>query len=240
MRTGLAPLATALAASRPVPRALAGLAGLAVLAAWAWPAALVPPEPPAPPAAPPVRPADSGGALHRPLFDPGRRAWTARGTLADLTVSTPVRPVLRLRGILMSDGGGRALIEEEGAGLPVWLAPGDGRSGWVLASVQAERVTVRQDGLTYDLAFLGEPATLQPPRRRRAAEAAPNDTIGAAEPLRGEQLGGDRLGGDRLGRDRLGAEPLRAEVPPAEPPALRLAPEPAPRVRTIPITPPRP
>ncbi|KQO65916.1 hypothetical protein ASF22_04385 [Methylobacterium sp. Leaf87] len=215
MRARIAPLASALAASRPVPRALAGLAGLAVLAAWVWPAATLDAGPVAAPAAP-VRLADSGGALHRPLFDPDRRAWTARGSLADLSPATPIRSVLRVRGILMSDGSGRALIEEEGAGLPVWLAPGEGRAGWVLAAVQAERVTVRQDGRTYDLAFLGEPATLQPPRRRRAVDRAPPEAV-------------------------VLAEPAPAAPSWVEPPALRLAPEAVPaRVRTIPITPPRP
>ncbi len=49
-------------------------------------------------------------ALQRPLFDPGRRPWTARGPRG-LLAGDPPRPVLTVRGILLDGTAARALID---------------------------------------------------------------------------------------------------------------------------------
>ncbi|WP_407529130.1 hypothetical protein [Methylobacterium oryzisoli] len=156
---GLRSLARHLAATGPWPRAAFGLAGIAAVAVHAWPVAIAPA--PAPPPAVAAPPAD-GSALTRPLFDPGRRDWTARGSRSAVTEGEPHRPVLTLRGILLDGSTARALIDD-GEG-PVWLGRGEGRGDWQVSAIGADRVSVTQRGQTFAAEFMGPPATLRPAR----------------------------------------------------------------------------
>ena len=156
---GLRSLARRLAATGPWPRAALGLGGVAAVAALAWPVAI--PPAPAPRPAVAAAPAD-GSALTRPLFDPGRRDWTARGSRSAVTEGEPHRPVLTLRGILLDGSTARALIDD-GDG-PVWLGRGEGRGDWQVSAIGADRVSVTQRGRTFAAEFMGQPATLRPAR----------------------------------------------------------------------------
>lgn len=152
------PLRRLLAGTDPLPRALFGAAGLALLAALAWPVA----EEPAPAPPSPIRAAPAGEApLLRPLFDPGRRAWTARGSREALLAPDPPRPVLTLRGLLSDGATIRALIDD-GSGDLGWLARGQGRGDWRITAIEPGRVTLTQRGQPYTADFMGEPATLRP------------------------------------------------------------------------------
>lgn len=149
-----------LAETGPLPRALFGLSALAALAAFAWPAASAPEPAPVPPpvlASPPAGEAP----VQRPLFDPGRRAWTARGSREALFAPDPPRPVLTLRGLLLDGGAPRALIDD-GSGDLGWLARGQGRGDWRITAIEAGRVTLTQRGQPYTTEFMGQPAILHP------------------------------------------------------------------------------
>ncbi|TNC15847.1 hypothetical protein FF100_00835 [Methylobacterium terricola] len=167
MRRILPPLRAALAATGRGSRvACAGAAAL-MLAAFAWP---VDGGPAAPPrrAAAPVPPADET-ALARPLFDPGRRPWTARGP-RDILAGDPPRPVLTVRGILLDGSAARALIDD-GSGIQAWLARGEGRGDWRIAEIGRDRVTLVQGERRYVATFLGAPTTLRPVGAKPVAEA---------------------------------------------------------------------
>lgn len=145
-----------------LPRALFGASALAALAAFALPAVWPAPEEPSPvrasvSAAPPA----GEEPLLRPLFDPGRRAWTARGSREAVLAPDPPRPVLTLRGILFDGGTPRALIDD-GSGDLGWLARGQGRGDWWITAIEPGGVTLTQRGQSYTTAFMGQPATLRP------------------------------------------------------------------------------
>lgn len=177
---------------RPVPAGLLALAAAAALGIGVWP--LDRDAPPSPPAAPvldlsaPALP-DTGAALARPLFDPLRRAWTARGERDDLTALERPRTNLSVRGILIAEGGRRALIAE-GTSEPAWLSPGEVRGAWRLVSIAPTEVVVADAVRRYTLAFLGAPVALQPvprhpppPPLRPALEPA-DSALGRAPPRR--------------------------------------------------------
>ncbi|TXM72066.1 hypothetical protein FV226_13540 [Methylobacterium sp. WL12] len=150
------------------PRLLFALAAAAAAAAYAWPVTLPPPGPsPIPQQTTPA----GAAALARPLFDPGRRPWTARGSRDAVLASDPPRPILTLRGI-RRDGGPRRALIDDGGGEPAWLGQGEGRNGWQVVEVGPDRVKLVQDGVTYATEFMGTPAILRP-KRKAASEAAP-------------------------------------------------------------------
>lgn len=157
-----------LAGTGRLPRALFGASALVALAALVLPAVRPMPDAsvpvPAPiRAAPPLGEARPLGEapLLRPLFDPGRRAWTARGSREAVLAPDPPRPVLTLRGILLDGGAPRALIDD-GSGDLGWLARGQGRGDWRITAIEPGRVTLTQRGQPYTTDFMGEPATLRP------------------------------------------------------------------------------
>lgn len=138
-------------------RALFGLAAALALAAFAWPVRIDPaPQPSAAWTAPP-----GTAALQRPLFDPGRRAWTARGSPETVAEGDPPRPVLIVRGIRLDGSTSHALIDD-GSGDRTWLRPGEGRGDWHVTAIAPDRVTVDQRGRSFTAAFMGPPATLRP------------------------------------------------------------------------------
>lgn len=140
-----------------LPRALFGLAAASALAAFAWPVRIDPAlEPPAIPAA-----AMGEAALRRPLFDPGRREWTARGSRETVLEGDPPRPVLTVRGIRLDGAEARALIDD-GSGDRTWLKPGEGRGDWRVTAITGDGVTVDQRGRNFTATFMGAPATLRP------------------------------------------------------------------------------
>ncbi|GAB6841552.1 hypothetical protein HNR00_000782 [Methylorubrum rhodinum] len=140
-----------------LPRVLFGLAAAAALAAFAWPVRIDPaPEPPAIRAEPPGE-----AALRRPLFDPGRREWTARGSRETVAEGDPPRPVLIVRGIRLDGAAASALIDD-GSGDRIWLRTGEGRADWRVVAIAADHVTVDQRGRAFTAAFMGPPATLRP------------------------------------------------------------------------------
>lgn len=147
-----------LAASGWGARGAFALAGLAMLAVHALPVTLDPaPERRVPP---PAAPAE-GSALRHPLFDPGRRAWTAEGTRDLILRPDPAVPVLVLRGLRREGGTARAFLDD-GSGDGSWLAPGEGRGDWRITAIGADRVTITQRGERFEAEFLGRPATLRP------------------------------------------------------------------------------
>ncbi len=148
----------ALAATGPWPRAVFAAASAAALAAFLWPVPLDPLPAPAAVAAPPP---PGEAALQRPLFDPGRRDWTARGSRGAVLEGEPHRPVLTLRGILLDGATTRALIDD---GTPErgWLGLGEGRDGWRITAIATDRVSVDQGGHPFTAEFMGRPATLRP------------------------------------------------------------------------------
>lgn len=147
-----------LAASGAGPRALFAAAAALAAAAFAWPVHVDPAPPPAAAVASP-RPGET--ALLRPLFDPSRRDWTARGSRDAVLEGEPQRPVLIVRGILLDGAAARALIDD---GTPdrVWLGPGEGRGDWRITAITADSVSVDQSGRPFTAAFMGPPATLRP------------------------------------------------------------------------------
>ncbi|ACS38018.1 hypothetical protein ACWFZ6_18865 [Methylorubrum extorquens] len=152
----------ALRATRPLPRAVLGLACAAALAAFAWPIGVEPaPEAPARPFDSQPGAASSGAALRRPLFDPGRRDWTARGSRAAILEGEPRRPVLTVRGIVVDGGKARVLIDD-GSGDERWLGPGEGRYNWRITAIAPDSVTLDQNGRPFTAAFMGQPVTLRP------------------------------------------------------------------------------
>ncbi|KMO41133.1 hypothetical protein VQ02_06400 [Methylobacterium variabile] len=159
----------ALAATGRGPRAACGLAAAAMLAAFAWPVDGGPARAPRRAAAP--APTADETALHRPLFDPGRRPWTARGP-RDILAGDPPRPILTVRGILLDGAAARALIDD-GSGIQAWLTRGEGRGDWRVAEVGRDRVTVVQGERRYVATFLGPPTTLRPVGARPAPEVGP-------------------------------------------------------------------
>ncbi|AWN48602.1 hypothetical protein DK419_21455 [Methylobacterium terrae] len=159
----------ALAATGRGPRAACAVAACLMLAGVAWPVDGGPATPPRRAAASPP-PAD-GTALARPLFDPDRRPWTARGP-RDILAGDPVRPVLTVRGILLDGPVARALIDD-GSGTQAWLARGEGRGDWRIAEVGRDQVTLVQGERRYVASFLGAPTTLRPVGARPVPEAGP-------------------------------------------------------------------
>lgn len=160
---------TALAGTGLRARLACGLSAGLMLAAFAWPVDGGPaPAPYRVPAAPP--PPDET-ALARPLFDPSRRPWTARGP-REILDGDPPRPVLVVRGILIDGSAARALIDD-GSGARAWLARGEGRGDWRVAEVGRDRVTVVQGERRYVATFLGPAATLRPVGARPVVEAEP-------------------------------------------------------------------
>ncbi|MCJ2012627.1 hypothetical protein [Methylobacterium sp. J-076] len=134
------------------------VAALAACGAYALPAEEVPAVTRA--AILPAAPAD-GSALRRPLFDPGRRFWTAQGSRDLILRPDPTAPVLRLLGLRLDGAQARAFIDD-GSGDQTWLAQGEGRGDWRVAAIGADRVTVTQRGQRFDAEFLGPPTTLRP------------------------------------------------------------------------------
>lgn len=147
-----------LAATGTGPRLLFAAAAAVAIAAFAWPVP-VDPAPPAAAIAVPPRPGET--ALLRPLFDPGRRDWTARGSRGAVLEGEPHRPVLTVRGILIDGTAVRALIDD-GTPEQTWLTPGEGRGGWRVTAITADGVSVDQGGHPFTAAFMGLPATLRP------------------------------------------------------------------------------
>lgn len=137
------------------------LAGLAVVAVQALPGEDFAPVTRALPATPVSGGAAEGAAVQRPLFDPGRRAWTAQGSRDLIQRPDPAAPVLVVRGIRLDGGEARTFIDD-GSGDRTWLATGEGRGDWRIAAIAPERVTVSQRGVSYQAEFLGAPATLRP------------------------------------------------------------------------------
>ncbi|GJD81196.1 hypothetical protein [Methylobacterium gregans] len=145
-----------------LPRALFGASALVALAAFALPASWSAPDEPAPVPTPILAASPAGEApLLRPLFDPGRRPWTARGSREAVLAPDPPRPVLTLRGILFDGGAPRALIDD-GSGDLGWLARGQGRGDWRITAIEPGGVTLTQRGQSYTTAFMGQPAILRP------------------------------------------------------------------------------
>ncbi|MEA1832127.1 hypothetical protein U8607_08525 [Methylobacterium durans] len=180
MREALGPLLTALGATGRLPRAAACLAAFAALAAALWPIDdFAPPGPLEAHAAPP--PPASEAVLARPLFDPGRRAWTARGGLADVIGTAPAAGRLRVKGIVVDGAARRALIDD-GTGEPAWLGEGEGRGDWRLVAIAPDRVTLSDGAGPLNAEFLGDPVTLRPARRRGADAARLRPTLGTGVP----------------------------------------------------------
>lgn len=150
-----------LAATGPWPRALIGLAGAVALATLVRPVRIDPEPVPAVPHSGPSDPAPGDSALRRPLFDPGRRDWTARGSRSAILEGEPHRPVLTVRGIVVDGGTARVLIDD-GSGAEGWLGPGEGRDNWRVAAITPDSVTLHQNGRTFTAAFMGPPVTLRP------------------------------------------------------------------------------
>lgn len=148
-----------LAATGTGARLLFAAAAAVAVAAFAWPAPLDPVPPPAAASVAPPRPGET--ALLRPLFDPGRRDWTARGSRGAVLEGEPHRPVLTVRGILLDGTAARALIDD-GTPEQTWLTPGEGRGGWRVTAITADGVSVDQGGHPFTAAFMGRPATLRP------------------------------------------------------------------------------
>ena len=148
-----------LAASGWGARGAFALAGLAVVAvhALAVDVGEAPERGPPPPAAAPAE----GSALRRPLFDPGRRPWTGQGGREVLLRADPVAPILVLRGIRL-DGATALALLDDGSGDRSWLAAGEGRGDWRVATIGPDRITVTQNGQRYEAEFLGRAATLKP------------------------------------------------------------------------------
>lgn len=140
-----------------LPRALFGLAAALALAALAWPVRI---DPAPAPVSLRIEPPGEA-AWRRPLFDPGRREWTARGSRETVLEGEPLRPILTVRGIRLDGQESRALIDD-GSGDRTWLAPGEGRSDWRIAAITPDRVTLEQRGRTFTAEFMGRPATLHP------------------------------------------------------------------------------
>ncbi len=147
-----------LAASGWGARGVFGLAALTLVAVEMLPIDLG--APPRPWTAPPP-PVAEGSAVERPLFDPGRRAWTARGSRDLILRPDPVAPVLVLRGIRLDGGQARAYLDD-GSGDGSWLAVGEGRADWRIEAIARDRVTVSQGSFRAVAEFLGPPATLRP------------------------------------------------------------------------------
>ena len=147
-----------LAASGWPARAAFGLAGLSALAVQLWPVETAAPPEPMPPAR---LVAPEGSALHRPLFDPSRQAWTGAGSRDLILRADPVPPILVLRGLRHDGAEARAFIDD-GSGDTTWLAPGDGRGDWRITAIGTDRVTVFQRGRSVEAELLGQPATLRP------------------------------------------------------------------------------
>lgn len=156
---------------RPLPTLIAGsgwgargafvLAGLAALAVQTLPVEIGPaPERRDPPPVAAEGPAE-GAAVSRPLFDPGRRPWTAQGSRDLVLRPDPVAPVLVLRG-LRRDGGRAQAFLDDGSGDRSWLGVGEGRGDWRLVAIGADRVSVSQRGQRFEAEFLGHPAALRP------------------------------------------------------------------------------
>ncbi|WP_123834155.1 hypothetical protein [Methylobacterium currus] len=159
-----------LAATGRGPRIACGLAAGMMLAAFAWPVDGGPAPVPHRAAAAAMPPADET-ALQRPLFDPGRRPWTARGP-RDILNGDPPRPVLTVRGILLDGAVARALIDD-GSGDQAWLARGEGRGDWHVVAVGRDQVTLAQGERRYVATFLGAPTTLRPVGAKPVTEAGP-------------------------------------------------------------------
>ncbi|MGY2050992.1 hypothetical protein [Methylobacterium sp. JK268] len=139
---------------------------VAACAAAAWPIDAAPP--PRPPAAPSLDLAGlaagaSGAALARPLFDPGRRDWTALGGREDAFGTARPSASLILRGILLDGPRQRALVDD-GAGRPEWRGLGEGPGPWRIAAIAPGRVEVA-DAVErrYVLTLLGPAVPLPPP-----------------------------------------------------------------------------
>ncbi|GJD60630.1 hypothetical protein [Methylobacterium frigidaeris] len=162
-------LGATLASTGRGPRVACGLAACTMLAAFAWPVDGGPAPAPRRAAAPVQAPDET--ALQRPLFDPGRRPWTARGP-RDILDGDPPRPVLTVRGILLDGAVARALIDD-GSGTQAWLARGEGRGDWRVTAVGRDQVTLIQGERHYVATFLGDPATLRPVGAKPVAEAGP-------------------------------------------------------------------
>ncbi len=139
------------------------LAGVAALAVRTLPVEVGPAPGRAPPAEVPVGgpSAAEGAALSRPLFDPGRRPWTAQGGRDLILRPDPATPVLVLRGIRVDGGQARAFLDD-GGGDRSWLAVGEGRGDWTIAAIGPDQVSVAQRGRRIEAEFLGRPATLRP------------------------------------------------------------------------------
>ena len=99
--------------------------------------------------------------MRRPLFDPERRDWTARGSRAAILEGEPRRPVLTVRGIVVDGGKARALIDD-GSGDESWLGRGEGRDNWRITAIAPDSVTLDQNGRPFTAAFMGQPVTLRP------------------------------------------------------------------------------
>lgn len=110
---------------------------------------------------PPPVPAAEGSAVRRPVFDPGRRPWTAQGSRDMILRADPVGAVLVLRGIRLDGTQARAFIDD-GSGDKSWLAAGEGRGDWRLVTIGSDRVGVAQRGQRFEAEFLGHPAALRP------------------------------------------------------------------------------
>ncbi|MCF4125471.1 hypothetical protein [Methylobacterium sp. SyP6R] len=170
MRRTVPHLRATLAATGRGPRIACGLAAIVMLGAFAWPIDGGPA--PLPRRAVAAMPPTDETALQRPLFDPGRRPWTARGP-RDILFGDPPRPVLTVRGILLDGAVARVLIDD-GSGSQAWLARGEGRGDWRVIAVGRDEVTLVQGERRYVATFLGTPTTLRPVGAKPVTEAGPS------------------------------------------------------------------
>lgn len=162
---------------RPISLGLFGLSATTALAAGLWPLDLTAPAPPQAAAAPldlaRLAALDTGAAVARPLFDPERRDWTARGDRDSLTIEAPPPTLLSVKGILIGSSARRALVSD-GTTPPAWMSPGEGRGAWRIVAIEPGQVVVADARRDYTLAFLGQPVTLQPvPRHPAKIEPPP-------------------------------------------------------------------
>ncbi len=151
-----------LAASGWGARTAFALAGLAAVGAFALPPEEIQAVTRATAAA--AAPAE-GSAVRRPLFDPGRRPWTAQGSRDLVMRPDPSAPVLVLRGVRL-DGGQATAFIDDGSGAQGWLAAGEGRGDWRIAAIGADRVSVVQRGRSYEAEFLATRRPCDRPRSR--------------------------------------------------------------------------
>ncbi len=136
-----------------------------------------------------MAPAESFSAiLERPLFSPTRRP-PAEGTVTIESAEPELE--VTLVGIIISSEEQIAIIKPKGGSQFVRLSEGDSFQGWVLETIEPDRITFQRGDieehieLTYD-----EPPPVQKPRRRqrKTKETPPRDQRqNRTQPQKGEK-----------------------------------------------------